>query len=81
MHEVKPKQPTEPRMNEGEGSLRLDRVMLFAAVFASVLLISLVVLAIVGAFTPVAVVVVSLVPAVVAGVLAEIGRASCRERV
>jgi hypothetical protein len=70
MHEVKSKQPTEPRMNEGEGSLRLDRVMLFAAVFASVLLISLVVLAIVGAFTPVAVVVVSLVPAVVAGVLA-----------
>jgi len=70
MHEVKTEQPTERHMNEREGSLRLDRVMLFGAVFASVSLISLVVLAIVGAFTPVPVVVVSLVPAVVAGVLA-----------
>jgi hypothetical protein len=43
--------------------------MLFAGVFASVSLVSLVVLGIVGVFTPVTVVLASLVPALVAGVL------------
>jgi hypothetical protein len=69
MHEVESGLLTMRRSNEVDGSLLLDRVMLFAGVFVSVSLVSLVVLGIVGAFTPVAVVLVSLVPALVAGVL------------
>ncbi len=62
--------PASSRASKDGRSLILDRMVLFAAAFASVSLISLVLISIVGAFTPVVVVLVSLVPALAAGFIA-----------